>query len=550
MREAASREGAPEGPSSRLPLAAAALLTLLIVLSAGPARPAAGADWTGYAVIVGISDYEGTAADLAYCSTDALDLYRTLASDPSHWQAANMTLLVDSQATEAAIQVAFASVLAAAEADPEGDGVFLFFFSGHGTTVFDFDGDEVGPLDDQDEALATYHWRSELILDDDLGNWIGISPAVPVCMIIDTCLAGGMTKALPPSSTEAWLEGLTSDIRLAVPRRTGARAGRSAAAKDVDQAGVVLLMACDEGQDAQEDAILRNGVFSFYVIEALSRRAADVNGSGFVSAEEVYLYAMPRAAAWNPQQTAQLYDSLPGELDLITAADRPIERIVTPDDLPFGDQGCASGGGPRGDGSPGSGLPGGSAAVLGLLAVALLARRRRRAAAAVLPALVLAAGCVLPFDPSAPPRLGARAGWVRPFAEESLEYLSSGQVGLYVRSSFPAGRFDYELGVDYFILEGDGADVEGRMIKMRADVIFGSHDPASSVRPYLAVGPRLIYSRTSTYWPAADQLTTAVGFGAGLSAAERGWDARVEVEILPWSDNIGGLVGLVAGWRF
>ena len=540
MREASSRDNAPRLGSSRLPGAAAVLLILPIVLLTNPTRPAAGADWTGYALIVGISDYEGTAADLAYCSADALDLYHTLVSDPSHWQAANVTLLVDGQATEAAIQAAFASVLAAAEADPELDGVFLFFFSGHGTTVFDFDSDELGPGDLQDEGLVTYDWGSGVILDDDLGNWIGVSPSVPVCMIIDACLAGGMTKALPPSSAEAWLEGLTSDIRLAVPRRTGARAGGSAAAKDVDQAGVVLLMACDEGQDAQEDAILRNGVFSFYVIEALSRRAADVDRSGFVSAEEVYLYAMPRAAAWNPLQTAQLYDTHAGEFDLITAADRPIERIVTPGDLPFGDQGCSNG-----DGSPG-----GSAAVLGLVALALLASRRRRAAAAVLLALVLAAGCVLPFDPAAPPRLGARAGWVRPFAEENLEYLSSGQVGLYVRSSFPGRRFDYELGVDYFALEGDGADVEGRMIRMRADAIFGSHDPASSVRPYLAVGPRLIYSRTDTYWPAADQLTTAVGFGAGLSAPERGWDARVDVEILPWSDNIKGLVGITGGWRF
>ncbi|MHC4202425.1 MAG: caspase family protein, partial [Planctomycetota bacterium] len=445
MREAASREGAPEGPSSRRPLAAAALLALLTVLSTAPARPAAGASWTGYAVIVGISDYEGTGADLAYCSSDALDLYHTLASDPSHWQAANMTLLVDGQATEAAIQAALNGRLA--EADLDAQGVFLFFFSGHGTTAFDFDNDEIPPSDDQDEGLATYDWGSGVILDDELGNLLDTAPGVPVCMIIDACLAGGMTKALPPSSTDAWLAGLTSDIRLAVPRRTGAKAGRSAAAKDVDQAGVVLLMACDEGQDAQEDAILRNGVFSFYVIEALRRRAADVDWSGFVSAEEAYLYAMPLAAAWNPQQTAQLYDTHTDERDLITAADRPVERIVTPDDLPFGDQGCSSGGGPGGNGSPA-----GSAAVLGLLAVALLARRRRRSAAAALLALVLAAGCVLPFDPTAPPRLGARAGWVRPFAEENLEYLSSGQVGLYVRTSFPGRRFDYELGIDYCVL--------------------------------------------------------------------------------------------------
>ncbi|MHC4251922.1 MAG: hypothetical protein ACYS9X_22610, partial [Planctomycetota bacterium] len=122
----------------------------------------------------------------------------------------------------------------------------------------------------------------------------------------------------------------------------------SAATRDVQdtgQAGIVMLMACEDVQLSEEDAILRNGVFSFYVIEALRRRAADSDGNGHVSGEEVFAYAYPLVVAWNPDQTPELYDTHAGELDVITAADRPLDRIVTEKEFPFGGDGCSKGDG-------------------------------------------------------------------------------------------------------------------------------------------------------------------------------------------------------------
>ena len=93
-----------------------------------------------YAVICGISDYDGSVNDLDYCDDDAIGIRDALLTG-GNWDASHITLLVDSQATEANIR----NAISAWSNSLTASDTFLFFFSGHGgDDLPDYDGDEGG----------------------------------------------------------------------------------------------------------------------------------------------------------------------------------------------------------------------------------------------------------------------------------------------------------------------------------------------------------------------------------------------------------------------
>jgi hypothetical protein len=133
---------------------------------------------------------------------------------------------------------------------------------------------------------------------------------------MDTCFAGGMTKApdrsvktLPKQKVEL-TDGFAKDIQ-----STG---------KDMGDSGRVVLMACDDDEVSWEIGVLENGLFSYYVIEGLEGLAdAEGKGDNICSAEETFVYASPLVVDIISTQNPQLYDEYPGEL--------PITRPPCPD---------------------------------------------------------------------------------------------------------------------------------------------------------------------------------------------------------------------------
>lgn len=77
----------------------------------------------------------------------------------------------------------------------------IVYFSGHGTTIYDMNNDE---QDGFDEALVTYRSNSsntritdkQLIIDDELSADLRWLNPRRLSLILDTCLSGGMQKAL------------------------------------------------------------------------------------------------------------------------------------------------------------------------------------------------------------------------------------------------------------------------------------------------------------------------------------------------------------------
>ena len=141
-----------------------------------------------YAIIVGISDYPGTANDLQYSDDDAQDIYNALTTLYGY-SSDNIHLLLDMYASFTAIQDAIDDIKSKAVA---GDEV-VFFFSGHGANGKADDGDK----ERIDEAIVTHDgnpYGSLIgIWDGQLKDWFADFNTSRIIFIFDSCLAGGMT---------------------------------------------------------------------------------------------------------------------------------------------------------------------------------------------------------------------------------------------------------------------------------------------------------------------------------------------------------------------
>ncbi len=151
---------------------------------AGPSGPvASGRRGRVYAVMVGISNYQGTASNLAYTADDAIKMAETLRREGV--LAAESVVLTDAQATPANVRAAFQRVAAAAGPDD----MFLFFYSGHGTQVPGRAG--AGEPDNREEAIALI---GGLLMDDEMAQMFrGVRAGVSI-LALDSCFSGGFAR--------------------------------------------------------------------------------------------------------------------------------------------------------------------------------------------------------------------------------------------------------------------------------------------------------------------------------------------------------------------
>jgi metacaspase-1 len=142
---------------------------------------------TKYAIIIGISDYPGTANDLEYGDDDAVEVKNTLIN-VYHYDANNIRLLTNMDASWTAIKGAIDTTRSLADPNDE----VVFFFSGHGAKGKADDGDR----ETIDEAIVSHDGNQDgnfvYIWDGDLKNLFDGFPTSRITFIFDSCLAGGM----------------------------------------------------------------------------------------------------------------------------------------------------------------------------------------------------------------------------------------------------------------------------------------------------------------------------------------------------------------------
>ncbi|UCD13660.1 MAG: caspase family protein [Thermoplasmatales archaeon] len=160
-----------------------------------------------------------------------------------------------------------------------------------------------------DEILVThlgfmFPWLN--IRDDFLNLLLSLLNSKGVCVIIDSCYAGGFND--PP-----YFKNRMKDNRI------NANEWMHEFAEDLSESGRVVLMA------SQEDEVSYGG-FTWYLTKGLTGYA-DANEDDLVSAEEAFDYAKERYD--KPDVHATIYDDYTGELQL-TEAEFPPSKPKTP----------------------------------------------------------------------------------------------------------------------------------------------------------------------------------------------------------------------------
>ena len=203
-----------------------------------------------YAIVIGISNYPGTANDLNYCDDDAMEMSQTLVSKYG-FSSKNIILLLDLSATREAVVDAISAVKADAKA---GDEV-VFFYSGHGGRGKANDGD----LEQTDECIWLHDGvRLQALWDGELAAEFSGWDTNRMIFIFDSCYAGGMTDLAAP--------------------------------------GRVIAMASTENSLSAEYSTLENGEFTYWMIEqgmrfALADRFDNLPNKSDVTIEEAWDFA-------------------------------------------------------------------------------------------------------------------------------------------------------------------------------------------------------------------------------------------------------------------
>ncbi|MCA9737059.1 MAG: caspase family protein [Gemmatimonadetes bacterium] len=211
-------------------------------------------------VAVGISDYPPGVPDLPYTAADAVRIRQALGGGAGP-QADGLRVLVDGEATRRKVLRALREE--GRRATPE--ETLVFFFSGHGVQL-PADADDPADPDGLDEAIQLHDGP---LRDDELAHALAETRAGAVLVILDACYSGGFAK----------------DV-IVRPGRMG-------------------VFSSEEHVTSAVAASYRaGGYLAEFVYDAVGKAAADTDGDGAVTADELIAYLHARYRA-EPHLTAQ-----------------------------------------------------------------------------------------------------------------------------------------------------------------------------------------------------------------------------------------------------
>jgi hypothetical protein len=247
---------------------------------------ASGAWAARYALVVGINHYDPAygAGDLSACINDANGVRNTaMLADPNgRWQAGNIAMVTDAQATKSAIR----SWLQTAAAATQPGDLVVYFQSSHG-----------GRSTGMDTYLCTYNAS---YTDTELGADLALfNPAVNVIVIVDACHSGGLFK-----DDEGWpFAEQTMAAYMAI--KTREYQARGEPVPRALGANIAFMTACEYDEYSYEGG--NYGVYTGCLLDACGKASADLNGNGQYEFWELHYYAAVNALQQRPQH-AQYYN--------------------------------------------------------------------------------------------------------------------------------------------------------------------------------------------------------------------------------------------------
>ena len=260
-----------------------------------------------WALIVGVGIYAEHPEKEIHSDISAEALYNSLLSS-EHWQENHIKLIIRENATKTNITEGFRWL----DAMEDANDVSLVYIATHGGQLKLFGIPiDLPPFDEADhcdEILSTYYSfvdSSTLLRDDELKFLVNRLESQGICVIIDSCYAGGFndnshrnlfrnTIYSPPYINE---ECSSDDF---IKDFIGEIMGDNR----------VILMATEEDEPGYSSPT--GHIFTNILIESLGEKFGDFNTNGFISAEEAYNYTRLRIEDQHPT----IYDGYDGELDL------------------------------------------------------------------------------------------------------------------------------------------------------------------------------------------------------------------------------------------
>jgi len=181
--------------------------------------------------------------------------------------------------------------------------ISVVYLTTHGGPI----GFDLPPFDEEDkndEILSSY-WSFAYpklgIWDDEVNILLNQLESEGVCLIVDSCYAGGFND--PPD----WNRTSRNIFSFLEKQNTmSSQDWMKGFAEEISGQNRVVLMA------SSEDEMSYSGGFAPYLIDGL-RGYADNNSDGIVTAEEAFFYSQPRTYRQHPT----IYDGYPGELPLV-----------------------------------------------------------------------------------------------------------------------------------------------------------------------------------------------------------------------------------------
>jgi len=192
-----------------------------------------------YAVLIGISEYEQSAINLRYCHRDANEMYELL---KEHTEPERIKLLTNGDASHD--NIVYNTEQLFQQTQPE--DVVIFFFAGHGNK----------------NGFFTY---DKMLYFGELQDIFKQTSAKRKIIFADACFSGTL-------------------------RQSG---NRSASNKADMGKNVLLFLSSRSDQKSQEFSILKDGVFTYFLLAAL-RGEADSNNDGYITAKELFYFVNPK----------------------------------------------------------------------------------------------------------------------------------------------------------------------------------------------------------------------------------------------------------------
>ena len=198
----------------------------------------------------------------------------------------------------------------------DSDDISLVYIATHGSPLKYKNGDpiDIPPRDEADgadEILVTY-WGFEynwaFIWDDELNLLLNCLDSKGVCLIVDSCYAGGFNDPLYWNWFKFGRNTFPFYKNKNIGKNFSPLTWMKGFGEDVSGKGRVVLMACQE----DEVSYVGSG-FTIFLIDGF-RGYGDVNMDGVVSAEEAFNYTKSKMGGYWQHPT--MFDAYPGELPL------------------------------------------------------------------------------------------------------------------------------------------------------------------------------------------------------------------------------------------